>query len=384
MAAEKERIYMESRRGWLTLLTVSGALLLAIGMIAGMVIQQKLYQAGEPVAEPAAEAYQEPAAPEAAGQQEEVVIPAPLTQAHGALAVRGNQLVDQNGSSVQLKGISSHGLSWFPEYVSQETIQFFRDEWGINVFRLAMYTAEYNGYCTGDDNNRRVLKNIVSEGVNACTNLGMYAIIDWHILSDANPLEYIEESRLFFEEMAMRYQGYDNIIYEICNEPNGSTTWQDIKEYAGVIIPAIRQYDRDAVILVGTPNWSQYVDVAAADPLTGYDNIMYTLHFYADTHREDLRNKLQAAHTAGLPVFISEFGVGDASGGGSINGEEAQKWLSLLDEYHISYVVWNLSNKEETAALLLPSCRKLKDFTMDDYSASAKWIKDKLNTREVP
>lgn len=297
---------------------------------------------------------------------------------YGALQVKGNRLTDENGNQVQLKGISTHGLSWYPQYVNEDFFRQMRDEWNVEVVRLAMYTAEYNGYCVGDENNKQILKNVIGEGVNHATNLGMYVIIDWHILSDSNPLQNKEEAKKFFGEMAERYQGYDNVIYEICNEPNSGASWSDIKTYANEVIPVIREKDQDALILVGTPNWSQFVNEAAADPITGYDNLMYVLHFYADTHRDDLRNTLQNAYNQGLPIFVSEFGICDASGNGAINVEEANKWIDLMDQNGISYCIWNLSNKDESSAFFKADCTKSSGFTEEDLSDEALWYLDVL------
>ncbi|MCH5255454.1 MAG: glycoside hydrolase family 5 protein, partial [Lachnospiraceae bacterium] len=182
----------------------------------------------------------------------------------------------------------------------------------------------------------------------------------------------------FFTEMASEYSGYDNVLYEICNEPNGGTSWSEIKDYAEDIIGTIRQYDNDAVIIVGTPNWSQFVDQAAADPITGYDNLMYTLHFYAATHTDDLRNKMVTAHEAGLPIFVSEYGICDASGNGAIDTAQAEKWVEAMNACGISYVVWNLSNKEETSSLISSNCWKTSDFAYSDLSESGKWVYDML------
>jgi endoglucanase len=293
---------------------------------------------------------------------------------HGALSVKGNQLVDRNGNAVALRGVSTHGLSWYPQYVNQESFRFMRDEWGIEVVRLAMYTAEENGYCVGDDDNRQMLKDVIHKGVLAAAELGLYVIIDWHILSDGNPNQNKEQSLAFFRESSKRYQEYDNVIYEICNEPNGDVDWPEIKSYADEVIPVIRQNDEDAIILVGTPTWSQEVDKAQADPITGDNNLMYVLHFYADTHREELRSKLKLAHDGGLPIFVSEFGICDASGSGAVNAEEADKWIGLLESCNISYIAWNLSNKEETSAFFKSSCTKTADYDYDDLSESAKWF----------
>lgn len=290
----------------------------------------------------------------------------------GALCVEGTQLTDSSGNAVQLKGISTHGLAWFPEYVNEECFRQLREEWNVNVVRLAMYTAESGGYCTGG--NQEELKALVKRGVEYAAEQDMYVIIDWHILSDNNPNTYIEEATAFFSEMSAEYADYNNVLYEICNEPNGGTGWDDIKCYAEKVIEVIRSHDEDGIILVGTPNWSQYVNQAAANPITDYDNIMYTLHFYAATHTDDLRNTMAAAVEDGLPVFVSEYGICDASGNGDIDEYQANQWIKTMDDYGISYVAWNLSNKKESSAIIDNSCSKISGFTESDLSASGKWL----------
>lgn len=296
---------------------------------------------------------------------------------YGRLKVSGSTLTDSKGNIVQLKGISTHGLSWYPQYVNKKAFQTLRDQWGVEVIRLAMYTAEYNGYCTGSSQNRKDLKSVIKKAVRYCDELGLYVIIDWHILSDSDPHTYKKEAAAFFKSMSGKYAGHKNIIYEICNEPNGSVTWPQIKSYAKSIIHTIRRQDKHAVIIVGTPTWSQDVDIAAASPLEGR-NLMYAFHFYAATHTDDFRKKLQAAIDAGLPVFVSEYGLSEASGGGNINKKEALKWMKLLDKHNISCVAWNLSNKEEACALIKSGCTKTYGWKRSDLSACGKWIYDML------
>lgn len=318
--------------------------------------------------------------PETAEGNAETRVPEPEVAAdsgyYGALQVIGTQLCDGNGNAVQLRGISTHGLAWFPDYVNAELFRELHDEWKANVVRLAMYTAEYGGYCSGGD--QKKLKQLIADGVKYATDNDMYVIIDWHILSDGDPNTYKEEAKAFFGEMSETYSGYDNVLYEICNEPNGGTGWSSIKSYAEEIIPVIRANDEDAVILVGTPNWSQYVDQAAADPITAYSNIMYTLHFYAATHTDGLRSTMAAAIDAGLPVFVSEYGICDASGNGAIDEKQANAWVELMDRYGVSYVAWNLSNKNETSAVFKNSCNKLSGFAQEDLSSSGRWLYDML------
>lgn len=297
----------------------------------------------------------------------------------GALHVDGAQLVSESGMPVQLRGVSTHGLAWFPQYVNQEFFNELRDSWGANVIRLAMYTAEYGGYCTGGD--KAVLEQLVRDGVDYATQADLYAIVDWHVLSDQDPNVYLDDAKGFFGKMSQEFADCNNVIYEICNEPNGATTWAQVKSYAEQIIPAIRANDPDAVIIVGTPTWSQRVDEAAADPLT-FENIMYSLHFYAATHQQDLRDKLKSAVDGGLPVFVTEFGICDASGNGNIDYESADAWVRLMDELNVSYVCWNLSNKDEASALFGPDCAKTYGFDYSDLSAEGKWLHDVLQSNQ--
>ena len=298
-----------------------------------------------------------------------------------ALSVKGNQLVNDKDEIVQLKGISTHGIAWFPEYINEQCFKELKQQWGINVIRIAMYTAESGGYCTGGD--KEYLKSLVKKGIEYATKCNMYVIIDWHILSDGNPNTYKEEAKTFFDEMSKVYGKQNNIIYEICNEPNGVTSWKDIKQYAEEIIDVIRKNDANNVILVGTPNWSQFVEQAAESPITNKSNIMYTLHFYAATHKQDLRNSMKNAIEKGLPIFVSEFGICDASGNGAIDTEQANEWIKMMNKYYISYVAWNLSHKSETSAILKSDCKKNNGFTNDDLSDSGKWLYKILTNKDT-
>ena len=312
------------------------------------------------------------------GKDVSVVLPGTISDnnarpsKNGTLRVKGARLVDEKGNDVQLRGISTHGLAWFPQYVNEACFKYFSSQWGANLMRLAMYTAEYGGYCTGG--NKSDLLDLIDRGVKYADAADMYVIIDWHILSDSDPNIYKSEAKDFWKKISAKYKDKKNVLYEICNEPNGGTSWSRIKSYAEEVIKVIRANDPDAVIIIGTPNWSQYVDQAAADPVKTSDNLMYTLHFYADTHRESLRNTAEDAIKKGLPIFVTEFGICDASGSGAVNEGQADAWIKLLDKYNISYAAWNLSNKNETSAIIRPECSKTSGFAMSDFSQSGKWL----------
>lgn len=292
-------------------------------------------------------------------------------KAHGALSVKGTDLVDKDGNVFQLKGVSTHGINWFPDYVNEAAFSDLHS-YGVNAIRLAMYTADYNGYCSGG--NKEELTAIVDKGVEICNKLGLYVIIDWHILNDTNPLENKDSAKTFFEEVSKKYSKYDNVIYEICNEPNSGTSWKDIKTYSEEVIPIIRKNAKNAIIIVGTPNWSQDVDIASKDPITGFDNIMYAVHFYASTHKESIRNKVKTARENGLPVIVSECSICEASGNGSINYDEAKSWIDYINDNQMSYFAWNLSNKDEQSSLIKASVTKTEGFVKEDFSETGLWF----------
>jgi len=289
---------------------------------------------------------------------------------HGALSVKGTHIVDKNGQIFQLKGVSTHGINWFPEYVNKEAFSDLM-EYGVNAIRLAMYTADYNGYCSGG--NQAELEKIMDEGVQACTDLGLYVIVDWHILNDNDPNQNKDTAKIFFDKMSKKYADNENVIYEICNEPNGGTSWESIKSYAEEVIPVIRMNDKDALIIVGTPNWSQDVDIASKNPISNQENILYAVHFYAATHKDSIRSKVQTALGNGLPIIVSESSICEASGNGSINYDEGKKWMDLILEYQLSCFAWSLGNKDESSSFLKSSVTKKNGFTLDDFSETGKW-----------
>lgn len=292
--------------------------------------------------------------------------------AYGGLHTVGTSLVDAKGNKIQLKGVSTHGLQWFPQYVNKETFQTFRDDWGANAIRLALYVEE-GGYLQGD---KAKLKQLVFDGVEYATELGMYVIIDWHILNGAsrNPLNYTAQAKEFFDEMSKKYDSYNNVIYEICNEPNGAEWNSCIKPYAEQVIATIRQNDNDALILVGTNTWSQDVDAVVGNELSDH-NVMYVLHFYAATHQDNIRNKLTYALSKGVPIFVSECSICDASGNGGVDYNSANTWLKLLNDNDISYIAWNISNKGESSALIQNGNNKLSGWSVDELSETGKWFR---------
>ncbi len=286
---------------------------------------------------------------------------------NGWLQVKGAQLCNEQGKPVALHGMSTHGLQWYGQFAGKQAVKNTA-AFGANLFRVAMYTGE-NGYLSQPE----AMKKKAIEAIDAAIAQDMYVIIDWHILSDGNPMSHVKEAEAFFSEMARRYQDRPEVIYEICNEPNGGAAWgKDIKPYAQRVVKAIRQHSK-GIILIGSSTWSQDIHLAAQDPLEG-ENLMYTLHFYAGTHGKELRDRIDQVLAKGLPVFISEWGVSRADGSGGVFLKEAGEWLDFLQKRGISWANWSLCDKDETSAALKPGTPATRAWTASDLSESGKFV----------
>jgi len=217
---------------------------------------------------------------------------------HGRLKVVGTQLMDEHNRPYALRGMSLGWSCWWPRFYTAGTVDWLYADWNCSVIRAAMAVTPRGGYEDDPAGSKKLVETVVDAAIQS----GIYVIIDWH----GEHLK-AEEAIPFFREMAAKYSKYPNVIYEVFNEP-AEETWPEVKAYAEAVIKVIREKDPNNLILVGSPRWDQELQLPAADPIKGYSNLMYTMHFYAGTHKQWLRDRTDAAIRSGLPVFISESG----------------------------------------------------------------------------
>jgi endoglucanase len=262
---------------------------------------------------------------------------------HGALRVKGTGLVDKDNKPVLLRGMSFGWHNLWPRFYNAGAVKWLYEDWKCTVIRASMgIELNDSGYLKKPRWSVEHIKAVVD----AAVKQGVYVIIDWH----SHNIQ-LKEAREFFTEMAKTYGNYPNIIYEIFNEPDYES-WPEVKTYSEELIRTIRAIDKDNIILVGSPHWDQDIHLPASDPIKGYDNLMYTVHFYAATHKQGLRDRTDEAIKKGLPVFISECAGMEASGDGPLNNEEWQRWIDWMESRGISWVVWSVSDKDETCSVL--------------------------------
>lgn len=295
---------------------------------------------------------------------------------HGRLRVQGNHIVDQHGKPVQLRGMSLFWSQWIGKYYNPGVVNWLRDDWRCTVVRAAM-AVESGGYLENPQQEKQKVIAVVDAAVAA----GIYVLIDWH---DHNAHQHTARAQEFFADMARRYAKVPNVIYEPFNEPLQNVSWtKDIKPYHEAVIHSIRRYDPNGLVICGTPAWSQRVDEASKDPLK-VDNIAYTLHFYATTHKQWLRDIAQTALNNGVALMVTEFGTTEASGNGVIDYDETRKWWQFLDTNRISWCNWSLADKAEASAALKPGASERGGWAPGSLTASGLFVREELRRKNAP
>lgn len=305
---------------------------------------------------------------------------------HGALAVSGRHIVGAHGAPVSLAGPSFFWSTtgWKMErFYNQEAVKFFAEDWKASIVRAAMAAERDGSYLTDPMGNAARAITIVE----AAVENGLYVVVDWH---SHRAEENVEEAVAFFKELATTYGETPNLIYEIYNEPLDTTDWETvIKPYAERVISEIRKIDPDNLIIVGSQSWDQEVDKVADDPITGFKNIAYSLHFYAasEEHKEPLREKARYALEKGLPMMATEWGSVNYDGDGEVDRASSLEWLKLLKNNHISHMIWAVSDADEGAAMFIQGAPSTGNWTDEHLTESGKFAREIIrgwNAEQLP
>lgn len=286
---------------------------------------------------------------------------------HGRLRTAGNRIVGAHGETVSLAGMSLFWSQWEGDYYNADTLAWLRSDWHITLIRAALGVGRGGEIADAETEFAKI-----RAVVDAAIAQDIYVLIDWH---DHHAEAHPEAAIAFFTAMARAYGDQPHIIYEIYNEPL-RVTWADtVKPYAEQVIAAIRAIDPDNLIVVGTPFWSQRVDEAAADRLDD-PNVAYALHYYAGTHKAELRARATAALDAGVALFVTEWGTVNANGNGAVDEASVREWFAFLRAHHLSHANWAVSNKDEGASILKPGVTTLTGWTADDLTPSGTLVRN--------
>lgn len=305
-----------------------------------------------------------------AAAQETALTPAAK---HGQLSIVGPHILDQNGEITSLAGPSFFwsNTGWGQErFYTKGAVETFAKDWNAGIIRVAMGAQGSGSFLEDEAGN---IDRVVTV-VNAAIQNGLYVIIDWH---SHQAEQDIDEAKAFFTAIAKAYGHTPNVIYEIYNEPLDKTDWATVvKPYAEELIQTIRAVDPDNLIIVGTQSWAQDVDNAADDPITGHSNILYALHFYAASHKGDLRKRAEYAIDKGLPLIISEWGSVTYNGDGKFDKKETLKWMKFAKKYQLSHLNWAVSDKDESASMFKSSASSTGGWTTSDLTKSGRLVRE--------
>lgn len=293
---------------------------------------------------------------------------AQFVKKHGQLSVKGTQLVDKNQEPIALRGVSFGWLSMWPRFYNEKTTAWLKKDFNCTVVRAALgVEIGEHSYIKEPEFVKEKMESVIKGAIKS----DIYVIIDWHS-HNIN----LTQAKEYFDEISKKYGKYPNVIYEVFNEPDYET-WPEVKAYSEEIIKVIRANDPDNIILVGSPRWDQDVHLPAQDPIMGYNNLMYTMHFYAATHKKELRDRTDEAIKSGLPIFVSESAGMEASGDGPMNYAAWQEYIDWMEAKKISWVVWSISDKEETCSMLKKSADSDGKWNDEDLKESG------MKTREL-
>lgn len=292
-----------------------------------------------------------------------------IVDKHGSLRAEGTKIVDKNGQPIQLRGMSLFWSQWAEQYWNDAVIKSIANDWKATVIR-APIGVEMGGYLENPEKHKQMIQRVVQSAIDA----GIYVIVDWHA---HYAHKETDRAIAFFSEFAKTYGHHPHVIFEIFNEPKDDVSWEEVKAYAESVIKSIRDAGSKNLIVVGTVRWSQNVDEAAYRPVSDM-NVAYALHFYATSHRQDLRDRANRALAAKIPLFVTEFGVCEASGDGPADFAETDRWMAWMDEHKISWANWSINDKPETASALVGGAGNNGGWDDSKLTESGRYVKRKL------
>ena len=285
---------------------------------------------------------------------------------HGRLRAVGNRIVGKDGRPASVAGVSHFWSQWMPQFYNADAVRWLRKDFRAGIIRVAV-GIEADGYLRDPEAETKRAEAVID----AAIAQGMYAVIDGH---DHDAHLHEEQATAFFRRMATKYGKTPNVMYELWNEPKEISWPQTVKPYLERVTAAIRRIDPDNLVILGSPTWSQDVDVAAADPVRD-PNAAYTLHFYAGTHKQYLRDKAERALGMGIALFVTEWGTTEASGDGPIDRESTELWLAFMRKHHLSHANWSLADKVENSAVLRPGANPRGGWKTTDLTESGRYVR---------
>ena len=238
-------------------------------------------------------------------------------------------------------------------YITQADIKFIAQQ-GANTIRLPfnykLFTDEdYMGLSSQQDGFQRI-----DQLISWCRQAGLYLILDMHDCPGSQTGDNIddgygypwlfesEQSQQLFcdiwQRIAKRYAKESVILgYELMNEPiahyfeNKDELNARLEPLYKRAVRAIRQVDRNHVILLGGARWNS--DFFMFNDWTFDNNIMYTCHRYGgDATAEAINDYISFRDKTQLPMYMGEIGHN--------TNEWQADFVKVMKQANIGYTFW--------------------------------------------
>ena len=238
-------------------------------------------------------------------------------------------------------------------YITQADIKFIAQQ-GANTIRLPfnykLFTDEdYMGLSSQQDGFQRI-----DQLISWCRQAGLYLILDMHDCPGSQTGDNIddgygypwlfesEQSQQLFcdiwQRIAKRYAKEPVILgYELMNEPiahyfeNKDELNARLEPLYKRAVRAIRQVDRNHVILLGGARWNS--DFFMFSDWTFDNNIMYTCHRYGgDATAEAINDYISFRDKTQLPMYMGEIGHN--------TNEWQADFVKVMKQANIGYTFW--------------------------------------------
>lgn len=259
-------------------------------------------------------------------------------QAAVGLRVSGTRIVESNGNTFVMRGVS-HAHVWYP---TQTSAFAGIKSYGTNTVRVVLGSGQRWGPNSASD---------VANVISLCKQNRLICVLEVHDTTgfgEEGAAASLEQAASYWISIASALQGQENyVVINLGNEPFGnnqqvSATWATATSNA---INRLRNAGFDHLIMVDAPMWGQdwqgimrdnATSVFNADPDR---NTVFSVHMYGvyDTAAE-ITAYLNAFQTAGLPLVIGEFGHNHSDG----NPDE-DTIMAQAQSRGVGYIGWSWS-----------------------------------------
>jgi len=268
------------------------------------------------------------------------------------IKVKGNKFVNEPGDTILFRGVSISDPDKIEHQGHWNKQHFIKvKEMGTMLVRIPVHPVAWR------ERTPEKYLELLDQAIGWCTELGMYAIIDWHSIGNLkmeifqDPMYKTSKTETydFWRTIARHFKGNNTAaFYEIFNEPTlyfgelGRMSWDEWKKINEDIIGLIRAYDKDKIPLVAGLDWAYDLTPLLINPIEA-EGIGYVTHPYPDKRSKPYELKWEENFgfaSNQYPIIATEIGFTLGKEGIADNGDYGKAIINYLEEKGISWTAW--------------------------------------------